>query len=89
MSHIHVARYRPGKNGEVHDAAVKAAAVMSKVDGVVSSRVFGDHSHVILVTEFEKWAVLDAFEGNAELKAALPELGRAEAGSGEFWFGRG
>ena len=89
MSHIHVVRYRPCEKGDVHNAVQGAATAMSKVEGVISSRVFGDHSHIILVTEFDKWAVLDKFEDNADLNAVLPALGRAEdGGNGEFWFGR-
>lgn len=88
MSHIHVVRYRPGKNGEVHDAAVEAGKAMSEVEGCISSRVFGDHTHVILITEFEKWAVLDKFGENKALQGVLPVLGQAEDGRGEFWFGR-
>ncbi|MEM9293186.1 MAG: hypothetical protein AAGD01_16005 [Acidobacteriota bacterium] len=88
MSHVHVTRYRPGKNGEVRDAVAQVAAAISEVDGVISSRVFGDHSHVILITEFEKWAVLDSFEGNDAIRSALPPLARAEDGRGEFWFGQ-
>ncbi len=81
MSHVHVARYHRTLLGE----AKKAAKAISKAKGVISSRVFTDHHHVILVTEFSNWGVLDNL-GDEVKKAANP-LASKEGGGGEFWFG--